>query len=110
MKTILYKNKVGEGLIINDRSLIILSNQGIKLGNVILRPGLKTNLEGYWNKNLMYCGNFRKQLVFYIGRSTNLFDETRYYQVINYLAEDRFFSMFTHQSGRDYNYRNSTWK
>jgi len=45
-------------------------------------------------------------MLFYTGESNGY----KYYYARHYLAEDKFFSMFKYDSGRDFNFRGGKWK
>lgn len=111
IETVIFSNNMGEGLILKPGENIEFRKETPLVAGEYLIPGTFTSMSGYFRHSLEFCGVINKNgLVFHIGDDTNLFDTKKYYQVVHLISETRVFSMFTFQSGRDFNYVNGRWK
>jgi hypothetical protein len=110
MEKVIYSDNCGEGLILYNDEKINIKPLLVKIANEIIHPGEKTTMSGYFKEPLLYCGLYRKALVFYIGTEQNLFESIHYYQIVHKISENRLFSMFRFDSGRDFNFINGIWK
>lgn len=110
-KRILYSNHGGEGFILKEGEPKPWRKQKSSVLGIELVPGVHSDLAGYFNRPLEYCGIYDDNgLVFFIGSVNDLFGSTYYYQVIHRISETRLFSMFTWQAGRDFNWIGGRWK
>lgn len=104
--------RLGEVLITDKNEPLNLDQTPIRLGDVELAAETMTNLNGFYNRPIKYVGRKDKKLYFYIGDDdSDLFKEAKsYYEIIRHLTEKRFFKLYTHKGGRDYNFKNGRWK
>lgn len=111
---IIYNNKIGMGYILPEEIKIenFISQVPVSIGNTeIIQPNSNTTLLGYFNiKPALYLGMINNEMIFYLGNQIDLFGEKKYYLSLVKLSETRIFSMFAHNSGRDFNLVNGTWK
>jgi hypothetical protein len=111
METVIYNNKMGEGIILENDAPLLVRNEMPTVANEILIPGTSTSMSGYFKTSLEFCGVIdENSLVFFIGEVPDMFGKKRYYQVIHLIDEFRLFSMFSHSGGRDFNFINGKWK
>lgn len=111
VQTILYSDKMGEGLILNENDPKPFRRESTTVAGHTLVPGEASDLAGYFTMPLIFCGIINKSsLVFLLGFESDLFGTKHYYQVIHKISETRLFSMFTYDAGRDFNYVNQKWK
>jgi hypothetical protein len=111
MKTIIYNNKQGEGIILTNDELLEVRDETPTVAGEILIPGTSTSMSGYFDKSVEFCGVFDKNsLVFFLGETSDLIERKRYYKVVHLISETRLFSMFSHNAGRDFNFIKGKWK
>lgn len=76
------------------------------LGNTVFNPGTRTDFDGYWNRPLLYIGNKKQEMYFYIGEDKG----RHYYEYFHYITTNRFcINTYNGQSARDFNFANGVW-
>jgi hypothetical protein len=111
MRTIIYSNKMGEGIILEDYTPLIIDPKNVPVASTILIANTYSSMCGYFKHDLLFCGVINKKtLVFFIGEEINGSTKKRFYQIIHLITETRLFSMFSHLAGRDFNFVNGVWK
>lgn len=77
-----------------------------------LRPcsPLKTDLKGFFNRELEAVGELNGMTVFYIGSTEDLFGSTYYYEPVYIQDENRIFIKYGKHHGRDFNFINGRWR
>lgn len=74
------------------------------------RKGEKTDLKGFFNRELEIAGKEADgSTVFFIGTTEDLFGKTYYYEPVLILDENRIFIVYKPGCGRDHNYINGKW-
>jgi hypothetical protein len=108
----IFKNNQGQGYICDSTNDIIdgLHIKPITLVHMKLEPGEKTDLRGFFIRELMYCGYYMKndtpEMIFEIGKDENKY----YYQSMYKISETKILSSYTHKRLRDWNYKKLKWK
>lgn len=69
----------------------------------------KTDLKGFFNRELEAVGKLKGMTVFYIGCTEDLFGKKYYYEPVGILSENRIYCRHVQYHGRDYNYINGAW-
>ena len=70
----------------------------------------KTDLKGFFNRELEAVGELNGMTVFYIGKQEDLFGSTYYYEPVYIQDENRIFIKYGKYHGRDFNYIKGRWK
>lgn len=125
-KEVLYTGNEGHGIISETRaeveSALCIHLEPIELGDLKISPGVKTDLEGFYNRPLEYVGYLidvkhppseifldksKKSygMVFYMGEDSG----KHYYSVIFRISRDRFYIHYKANGGRDYNRVKGVW-
>lgn len=71
---------------------------------------LKTDLKGFFNRELEAVGELNGMTVFYIGKQEDLFGTVYYYEPVYIQDENRIFIKYGKYHGRDFNFINGRWK
>ena len=71
---------------------------------------IKTDLKGFFNRELEAVGILKEMTVFYIGCTEDLFGRKYYYEPVGILSENRIFIRYGEYHGRDFNFINGRWK
>lgn len=71
---------------------------------------LKTDLKGFFNRELEAVGELNGMTVFYIGSTEDLFGSTYYYEPVYIQDENRIFIKYGKHHGRDFNFINGRWR
>lgn len=71
---------------------------------------LKTDLKGFFNRELEAVGELNGMTIFYIGCTEDLFSKTYYYEPVYIQDENRIFIKYGKYHGRDFNFINGRWK
>lgn len=75
------------------------------------RKGEKTDLKGFFNRELEIVGKEKNRCtIFFIGTTKDLFGKTYYYEPVLILNEKRIYITYKPSCGRDHNYINNRWK
>ena len=78
---------------------------------VKINPGEETTLSDHFCRPLKYLGMLDdNEMIFLMGTTGDLFETNYYYQSVHRIADGRIFEMFSHGSGRDFNFINGKWK
>lgn len=76
-----------------------------------IQPDEMTTVGDYFSQPLKYIGRYKKELLFFNGVFGGPNDKSFYaYKSIHWINDTRIFRMFSHQSGRDFNWKNNQWK
>jgi hypothetical protein len=73
-------------------------------------PPLKTDLKGFFNRELEAVGELNVMTIFYIGKQEDLFGSVYYYEPVYIQDENRIFIKYGEHHGRDFNFINGQWK
>ena len=78
----------------------------------LLKPctPLKTDLKGFFNRELEAVGVLNGMTIFYIGCTEDLFGAMYYYEPVYIQDENRIFIKYGKYHGRDFNFINGRWK
>ena len=75
-----------------------------------IQSGELTNMGHFFNKPLKYMGRKGGELVFLIGNELKPQKIKWFFQSVYLISPTRIFLMYSHASGRDYNWVNGQWK
>ena len=110
---VVFKNKAGMGYILPSDVNIedFIESKPVIIGLETIQPNTETTLYGYFNISpALYLGMLNNEMIFYMGKDSDLFENRKYYIALVKLTETRIFSMFSYGAGRDFNLRNNIWK
>lgn len=115
MEKVIYSNKGGLGIILEDfdNQNDFIEPKAFKVNNDNLIPGMKTNLNGLFNEEVYFLGclkNEKNCMIFFLGEEENLFDKKRYYSCFYWISENKLANKYTENSARDFNWINGCWK
>lgn len=86
----------------------------VKLASGEVVPGKKTDLGGFWAHPIEYKGLLKgednEMMVFYLGESQDLFEQTIYCDVVARIDENVLFKKYTERSGRDFKWIKNQWR
>lgn len=106
-ETEIFGKGAGEMVVIHATEEMEARKETIRIGGVDLVPGTFTTLNGYFTAPIEYVGMVNTNtMLFYTGMA----NEAKYFYARHYLTENRFFSMFSHIAGRDFNFKEGKWK
>ncbi len=111
----IYSNNNGEGFSLQagERLADWVTPKAIEVAGTMLEPGELTNMQGFFDRQLKYEGiltNSPHTLVFCLGTSKDLLSQTTWYATLHRIHSRRLFRMYTHISGRDFNWIRGQWK
>jgi hypothetical protein len=111
-KLSIFKDNQGQGYICDSSDEIYkeLHRESITLVSLKLEPKERTDLRGFFIRELIYLGYFMKdnvpEMIFEIGKDNDKY----YYQSLYKISETRILSSYTHNRLRDWNYKKLEWK
>jgi hypothetical protein len=116
MEKVIFAKGQGEGLILESgeslTNSIAIDKSNVELGNTTLVYEQETTLCGWFDSPVLYHGKDEKNtLYFRLGvDGGSLFEEPKaYYETMHYLTPIRFFRMYGHGHGRDFNFDGKKW-
>ena len=106
-------SSVGHYYVCSNEEAQLFEDQLTKEDCVFCKVGEKSDLNGFFNRELTFIGlhpDNKQTAVFYIGNSSDLFGSKKYYEDVLILSTTRIFKLYGTGHGRDYNFVNNKWK
>lgn len=109
---VIYGDKQGYGYISDNPEIDLpLIMQPVTVVDEIIQPGAMTDVKGYFCRPLLFVGLVDKtELLFYIGKTGDLFETKHYWQSLWVVSPTRLYHIFGPGFGRDFNWVNGKWK
>jgi hypothetical protein len=117
---VIFSDKQGSGIIADSYSelqqAVSIHAEPIQLGDLVILPGTKTNLEGFFISPLIYLGLYAsiwglflpsnsRAMLFYMGEH----EGKHYAQLVYWITNNRFYLQYQDSGGRDYNKVKGVW-
>ena len=103
-------NKYGLIKVIENGKYPKINKVNNTIAGITLEVDKKTTMNGFFNGEVVYLGEFDGYLCFEIGRIRNLFGEKVYLNFFKKIDNNTIVAVYQAGTARDYTFRNGRWK